>query len=152
MPTCGRKSASIKPDVADSLLAFDGWALADAPFSPAAIHLLTLLADDSDPDPFLVLLPAPTLHPLPQRVKGYIPSEVHPTRSRLVWEQSTLPRLAARAGASGLHLVTLSPALSSRVPITCSPTQWEPRTNQDVKRGSPPPCPSACAGRWQPAA
>lgn len=113
-----------------SLLAFDGWSLAYTPFSPAAIHLLTLLADDSDPDNFLVLLPAPTLHPLPQRVKGFISAEVHPTHSRLLWEQSTLPRLAARAGAAGLHLVTSTPALASPIPITCSPTQWESRAGR----------------------
>jgi hypothetical protein len=110
--------------VAPSLLAFDGWALAYTPFSPAAIHLLTLLEDPSNPDNFLVFLPAPSIHSLPKRMNGFISAAIHPTGSRLMWEQFKLPQLAARSGAAELHLVTPTPALAARVPMTCSPTQW----------------------------
>ena len=113
-----------------SLVAFDGWALAYTPFSPAAIHLLTLLEENSNPDNSLVFLPAPTLHPLPRRVKGFISVAIHLTRSRFLWEQFVLPRLAARCGAAELHLVTPTPALAGQVPMTCSPTQWGPASRQ----------------------
>jgi hypothetical protein len=59
-------------------------------------------------------------------VNGFISTEILPTRSALTWEQWLLPRQAARAGAQALHLLTLTPALAARIPLTCSPTYWGP--------------------------
>lgn len=119
--------------MAPALLAFDGWPLAYAPFSPAAIHLLTLLEDQTQGDPSLVLLPAPSLHPLPEWVQGWVAYGAHPSRARLGWEQYRLPRQAAKLGASALHLVTPTPALVASIPLTCSPTQWN--TQRQVSTG-----------------
>ena len=107
-----------------ALTAYDGWALAYAPFSPAALHLLAILEVQASPSESLVLLPAPPVHPLPERVNGFLSPERHSPIERLKWEQFSLPRLAAGCGAGEICLVTPTPPLWSHQASRCSPAQW----------------------------
>lgn len=102
---------------------FDGWALAYAPNSPGAIHLLALLEQVPGGVQALVALPAALASPLPPPAEPLISST--PPGALLVWEQRRLPALLRRSGAACTHLAGGSPALFSRRQAWFSPAGFE---------------------------
>jgi glycosyltransferase involved in cell wall biosynthesis len=90
---------------------YNGWALVYQPNSPAALHLLTLLAAHLPDIPASIGLPGESFHPLPESIEQFQHPAPDNDWSRLHWEQRTLPTLAVRAGADITHLVDSSPAL-----------------------------------------
>lgn len=100
---------------------YDGWALARAPSSPAAMHLLALLPNLPEQVQAVVALPGPSPHILPAKVELLRQNVSASTAARLGWEQRGLPRAASRVGARLLHLVESHPPLSSPVPVMVSP-------------------------------
>jgi len=129
-------------------LLYDGWALAYAPNSPAALHLLALLQatlspgtpgaavmnttrDDDGP---IVALPAVSFHALPDGVRTILlPTEATPA-GRLRWEQRRLPGLARPAGAGGLHQVGGGLPLWGGLPSLYSPSGFPAATNPSGER------------------
>jgi hypothetical protein len=92
-------------------LFYDGWALVYQPNSPAALHLLTLLAAHPPDIPAWIGLPGESFHLLPEVVKQIRRPAPDTDWSRLRWVQRTLPTLAVQAEADLIHLVDSSPAL-----------------------------------------
>jgi glycosyltransferase involved in cell wall biosynthesis len=90
---------------------YDGWSLVHQPSSPAALHLLTLLAAHPAEFPAWVGLPGEPFHPLPPGVEAALQPVPDTDWGRLGWEQRILPVLAGRLDAGLLHLVGGSPAL-----------------------------------------
>ncbi len=106
---------------------YDGWALAYAPASPAALHLLALFSALNDAVAPLVALPAECAFFLPPAViQIHQPTSAAPA-ARLVWEQRTLPALAGENGAAVLHLTGHHSPLGSRVALAVSPAEPHPR-------------------------
>jgi len=99
---------------------YDGWPLAHAGNSPAAVHLLTLLAAHPSGIPAAVVLPGPTLHTLPGSVVVLSVQTPDTPAGRLRWEQRRLPSLARRCGATHVH-TTGGPALFGTVAGLLSP-------------------------------
>ncbi|NUM47363.1 MAG: glycosyltransferase [Anaerolineales bacterium] len=100
---------------------YNGWPLCHEPTSPAALHLLALLA----------YLPK-SLHPLlavPEPPPPWLPPhlDVHvvPTsaQARIAWEQQTLPHLRQKLNADLLHLTTETASLLNGTRTLISPTQ-----------------------------
>lgn len=100
---------------------YDGWALVHQPGSPAALHLLALLANLG-----------PQVRPLlalPGAAPGWLPGELEiirlaagdNSRGRLDWEQRLLPRLAQQHKVDLIHLITHTPALFASIPSLVSP-------------------------------
>lgn len=100
---------------------YDGWALAHQPNSPAALHLLALLANlDPEVHPLLAL-PGALPSWLPGKVETITTVASDNLRGRLAWEQRLLPRLARRHNADLTHLITPTPALFASSPNLVSP-------------------------------
>ena len=99
---------------------FDGWPLAYHPNSPAALHLLTLLAILPDEVEAHLACPAVIFTHLPENVNV----DMHPTLNteggHLGWEQSWLPKRAAQLGAV-LLTASSGSALFSRGGVLPSP-------------------------------
>lgn len=100
---------------------YDGWALVHQPDSPAALHLLALLASLGDGVQPLLALPGEAPAWLAENVKGISASASSSVRGRLAWEQRILPRLAREHGADLTHLVTHTPPLFGSRPSVVSP-------------------------------
>lgn len=100
---------------------YDGWPLVYQPNSPAALHLLTLLAAHTPDTPALVGLPGESYHPLPESVRTLLAQTPDTDWGRLRWEQRLLPALARAAKADWLHLVGGSPALLGSTRTLVSP-------------------------------
>jgi glycosyltransferase involved in cell wall biosynthesis len=90
---------------------YDGWSLVHQPNSPAALHLLTLLAAHPADFPAWVGLPGEAFHPLPQGIESLRQPAANSDWGRLNWEQRLLPAQAGRIEASLVHLVGSGPAL-----------------------------------------
>ena len=103
---------------------YDGWSLVHQPNSPAALHLLTLLAAHPAEFPAWVGLPGEAFHPLPPGVETLRQAEPDTDWGRLGWEQRTLPALAGRTGADLVHLVGSSPALFGSRRTLVSPASF----------------------------
>lgn len=99
---------------------FDGWPLVYEAGSPAALHLLDLLALLPREVTGMLALPAPLA--VPQNAAVQLIPQKHAHGARLSWEQIVLPRLAQRLGAAALHLPAYSAPLFSRVPVVISPS------------------------------
>jgi len=82
---------------------YDGWDLAYRPNSPAALHLLTLLAVHPKEVEAWVALPAPAFHPLPQGCGAEQAAVPDTPAGRLDWEQRRLGSLANKLGADLVH-------------------------------------------------
>jgi len=82
---------------------YDGWDLVYRPNSPAALHLLTLLAALPEGVQPLVALPGGAPHPLPQGCIAEQDDVPDTPLDRLGWEQSRLLRMAKRLGADLVH-------------------------------------------------
>jgi glycosyltransferase involved in cell wall biosynthesis len=119
-----------KADLKSALTVFDGWPLAYAPFSPAGLHLLTLLEAPPDGTRRLVLLPGPSKLVPPKSCEVML----YPTGStpggRLAWEQVRLPQQARRHGANKLVLTRPTPPVAGQVPCVYWPTGEEDLPNR----------------------
>lgn len=100
---------------------YDGWPLVYQPDSPAALHMLTLLAAHPADFAAAVGLPGKPFHLLPDHVETINQPAPDTDGGRLRWEQRLLPALAVRVGAGLLHLAGSSPALFGAVDALVSP-------------------------------
>ncbi len=144
-PMCGKKSASPAPGGASAKagvsaqgrsgvirVLYDGWALAHAPSTPGALHLLALLSALPAGIEALVALPVSSAAALPPGVTAiHLPGK-ESTLARLAWEQRALPRLAREHGAQILHLFGLHPPLACPVPVVVSPAEVAERAEGDA--------------------
>jgi len=100
---------------------YDGWDLVYRPNSPAAIHLLTLLAAHPPEFGAAAALPGESFHSLPAKAELEIIAAPDTVSARLRWEQRVLPRLAEKRSAGLIHLVSGAPALFGGAPSVVSP-------------------------------
>ncbi len=127
-PTSGKKSAldntgqGSKP--ASLRVLYDGWPLAYAPNSAAAMHLLALLAALPEEVEARVAIPGPTPHTLPPRADLLRQPAENSPAARLNWEQRSLPALAEQQAAI-LHLGGLHAPLACKMPVAASPIEAE---------------------------
>jgi Glycosyl transferases group 1 len=103
---------------------FDGWSLIYRPNSPAALHLLAVLAAHPPEIEAQVALPEMP----PDWWRGGASLQVYPApdspRSRLAWEQIRIPELAHKLESRLVHLTTPSPALFAALPGVLSPAVY----------------------------
>ena len=103
---------------------YDGWPLIDQPNSPAALHLLAILAHLPDAVQPVVALPDKP----PAWLEG-TPVHVHPMANtpvaHLRWEQHVLPRLVRKLGAALLHLTSSRVSLLDPANSVVSPCEFE---------------------------
>ncbi len=101
---------------------YNGWPLARAANSPAALHLLALLENLPDGMKAIVALPEAA----PAWIPEDIPVEVRPTEGtaggQLRWQQRVLPILAKELGANLLHSTTEMSALVGGPQAVISPS------------------------------
>jgi glycosyltransferase involved in cell wall biosynthesis len=105
----------------EKIVLYDGWDLVYRPNSPAAIHLLTLLAAHPAEFGARVALPGESFHPLPPKAHIEISATPDTASARLRWEQRFLPDLARKSSAGLIHLVSGAPALFGGTPSLISP-------------------------------
>ncbi|MEW5871205.1 MAG: glycosyltransferase [Chloroflexota bacterium] len=103
---------------------YDGWPLAYRPNSPAALHLLTLLAYHPAALQAVVGLPAASFHELPEGVLPRLAPTPDTPAGLLNWEQRKLPRLAQAEGASCIHQVGGGLPLLGTAARIYSPIDW----------------------------
>lgn len=101
---------------------FDGWPLIYHPNSPAALHLLALLALCPDGVEPAAALPAGPPAWFPNHVNVRVRPTANTSRQRLRWEQRVLPALFHQTGASLLHLTSAASPLFARTASVFSPT------------------------------
>lgn len=117
---------------------YDGWPLVRQPNSPAALHLLTLLAAHPPDFPAAVGMPGESFHPLPEGVEILQHPVPDTDWGRLRWEQRILPALSTRFHAGLIHQVGSGPALFGSAPALVSPAGFpgsefpEPGRNRGV--------------------
>ncbi|HNB54481.1 MAG TPA: glycosyltransferase [Anaerolineales bacterium] len=111
---------------------YDGWSLSYEPNSPAALHLLALLAYLPAHIQPVVAFPGTPPAWIPARGQAYIAST--PVSARLQWEQQILPKLRTQLEADVLHLMTEAASLLNGTRTVISPTQ---AGNFDEPRGEP---------------
>lgn len=114
---------------------YDGWSLVYAPNSPAALHLLALLAALPAGIDAEVALPGLAPDWLPPGVGYHIEQFPDTPRAHLVWEQKTLPQIANQSKAGLLHLVTITPSLFGRLPTAITPAGFAANANSGTRRG-----------------
>ncbi|TAK13194.1 MAG: glycosyltransferase family 1 protein [Anaerolineae bacterium] len=100
---------------------YDGWPLAYAPASPAALHLVTILAQLPESVSAQVALPAAAPHWLPENAEAVLAPMPNTPSGRLRWMQRTLPRLKRQAGAALLHTTQNGGPLLGGGPLVVSP-------------------------------
>ncbi len=99
---------------------YDGWPLAHAPLSPAAMHLRELLAAAPAEVEALLALPAAISESLPPGVQS-----VHASaRERGDWEQNRLQALAAEHGAAAVHTTARAASLLGKLTTFVSPAEY----------------------------
>lgn len=105
---------------------YDGWAVARAPNSPAALHLFDLLSQcPQEIEPFVALPEdAGGVAWLPEGVQPIIHPSPDTPMARLRWEQRILPRLTRTHACALLHTMSAAPALLSVPPTVISPTTF----------------------------
>lgn len=113
-------------ETAELRVLYDGWALVHAPSSPAAQHLLALLAVLPPGIEAVAALPGESPLDLPTAVQKLANPAAGSDFAHLQWEQRALPRLARESGALLLHLFDIHPPLSSPVPVVASPATAAP--------------------------
>jgi glycosyltransferase involved in cell wall biosynthesis len=103
---------------------FDGWQLIYQPNSPAALHLLAVLAAHPPEAEAHVALPGePPAWWSSGASLQVLPTPDTPPR-RLEWEQVRIPALARRLRSSLVHLTTSTPALFAAQPGLVSPAGY----------------------------
>ena len=101
---------------------FDGAPLVWRPNSPAALHLLTLLAQRPREVRALVALPGTPPFPLPEDIQSVqVDTPAHGSGS-LFWEQRLLPRMGREQHADLLHVTGENAPLFGRAMTILSPT------------------------------
>jgi len=102
---------------------YDGWPLCREPNSPAALHLLAILAYlPESVEPILVFPETPPAW-MPDLRQAHI--EPTPATARLNWEQHILPQLRQTLNTHLLHLMTETASLLNGAHTVISPTQAE---------------------------
>lgn len=114
-----RKTAS------EMKILYDGWPLVFQPNSAAALHILTLLVRLSQEIEAILALPAPSPHPLPNRVSQRIMETRNSAFAQLQWEQRRIPALANKEGVDLIHLTGDFPALFGPTINITSPSGFE---------------------------
>jgi hypothetical protein len=109
---------------------YDGWGLIYQPYSPAAQHLLAILAQLPSQVQAYLALPGEAPAWLPAVASQVDPTGNTPT-GRLAWEQHKLPRLARRLEAQLLHLTSLGAPLPGKPMSVASPGEY-------LEENSPP--------------
>jgi glycosyltransferase involved in cell wall biosynthesis len=107
--------------LAAAKILYDGWPLVYQPNSPAALHLLTLLAAHPAHSPAAVGLPGESFHRLPASVEILCDPMLNTDWDRLRWEQRHMPALSKRIRADRTHHVGSGPALFGSTPALVSP-------------------------------
>lgn len=102
---------------------FDGWSLIYHPDSPAALHLLALLAYQPQQIEAIVAFPAEPPAWMPD-VRAHIQLTPDTPFERLRWEQRTLAKIAQQLGAGLIHLTTSTPALFGKAISLISPSEY----------------------------
>ncbi len=113
---------SIMPSMPPPLhLLYDGWSLCREPNSPAALHLLAILAYLPKHVQAHMLCPETPPPWLPKGVQTHVAPT--PLASCLQWEQRTLPQWREKLEAHLLHLTTETASLLNGGHTVISPTQ-----------------------------
>lgn len=100
---------------------YDGWPLCHEPNSPAALHLLAILAYLPEHIQPVIALPATPPPWIPSQVQTHL--EPTPTEAHLQWEQRALPQLRQQLDAHLLHLTTETASLLNGTHTVISPTR-----------------------------
>lgn len=125
---------------------YDGWSWVYSPNSPAALHLVALLAQLPAEVQAQVALPGGPPGWFPENARPLVEVTADTPRARLAWEQRSLPQLAERLGEARLHLVTPTPALFGRARAVASPAGFFEAGGPPVTRGVIDRLRSAAAG------
>jgi hypothetical protein len=105
---------------------YDGWPLIYQPGSPAALHLMALLARRPTGVQASVALPGALPDWLPEGASPLVHRASNASGARLHWEQMILPRLARKIEADLLHLTMPGLALFGKGQSVLSPSGlWE---------------------------
>ncbi len=121
------------------IIIYDGWPLVYDPNGPSALHLLALLAGCPGEVQAHLALPGEPPDWLAQSAELHILPTSGTPWGHLRWEQSLLPGLASRLGATLVHLTMPGPALFGRVPSVISPAGlWPGPEAPDRERETPP--------------
>jgi len=110
---------------------YDGWDLVYAQGSPAELHLLALLSNLSPQVQAVIALPSEPADQLPSGATAYLHPTPDSSRQRLVWEQTTLPRIARQSGAGLLHIHQPNAPFFTRQPVIAEALNTGKRTAGD---------------------
>ncbi len=100
---------------------YDGWALAHAPLSPAAIHLRELLTAAPPEIQPLLALPTTMTETIAAANVQTIQAQA---RDRGDWEQNRLQGLAAEHGVAAIHTTAHAASLLGKIPTLVSPAEY----------------------------
>lgn len=107
---------------------YDGWSLIQTPNSPAALHLLTILALLPDATDAVIALPAAK----PAWFNTSLNIEVRPTPNPQQWTQKILPSLQKEHNAL-LHTTQTRAPLRTKHPVIISPTGYGIQDHQSTR-------------------
>jgi len=113
---------------------YDGWPLCRHPNSPAALHLLAILAYLPKNIQPIIAFPETPPAWTPSDIQTHV--ETAPLDARLRWEQQTLPQLRQSLNAQLLHLTTETVSLFNSAHTVVSPTRLGDMVHS--QRGSTP--------------
>lgn len=114
-----------------SAVLFDGWALARAPLSPSALHLLDLLPHLPESISPHVALPQEPPQWLPDGLQTHVLPTGSTPANRQRWEQKTLPATASNLDAA-LHLTASYAPLFTGRRVIVSPAA-DPATSRSFR-------------------
>ncbi|MDH3944335.1 MAG: hypothetical protein OEV06_09615, partial [Anaerolineae bacterium] len=100
---------------------YDGWPLARSPNSPAALHLLTILAFLPEGVQAAIALPDEAPNDLPVGADIQLIPAGNKRGGRARWEQVTLPKIAKEIDAAAIHSTSSAAPLVSETPVIISP-------------------------------
>ncbi|NOH11713.1 MAG: glycosyltransferase [Chloroflexi bacterium] len=103
---------------------YDGWDLAYRPHSPAALHLLAILAHLPADVQASIALPKAVTFALPENASAVIEETSHTAGDKLAWQQNKLAKVFDQVGADLLHLTQAQASLFSNIPTVVSPTGY----------------------------
>lgn len=103
---------------------YDGWSFIYRPNSPAALHMVAILANCPTQVKPCLGLPADPPAWLPETSLAIVWPTPNTTRGRLEWEQWVLPGMCRRIKADLLHMVTSTLPLLAAQPGVISPAGY----------------------------
>jgi len=112
---------------------YDGWDLVYRPNSPAAIHLLEILASQPQDVQAAIGLPGISFHQLPDAVVLSVVESPNSPSGRLLWEQRTIPGLAKTLKTDLIHTFEAAALFGARS-VVLSPASVEKMTVPHDKR------------------